>query len=292
MRSKLKTIICVLVALAWSSNVAFSDVAANIDTGSITSTNTSGSGCIYGWDFTSTEDIVVTHLGLYDHDNENRPPTDPDYNPGDGLLGSYEVRLWRIEGSSLVEPALASAIVGPGAQLLANHRYIDVEDVELSKDYSYFIGFNYSSGSMFDRTIVRPQSVGTANSPINIGYQRWDYTSTLPTLPDMISEYDYLGVNFQFTTEPPGPVELLEDLIFQVEDFNLQQGIDNSLDVKLEAAVKALEDVNENNDISAINKLEAFIAEVEAQRGNKITDAQATILVNDAQAIIDLLNGG
>ncbi|MFB0524675.1 MAG: hypothetical protein ACETVZ_03990 [Phycisphaerae bacterium] len=291
MRTKLKTIICVLVALAWSSNVAFADVAANIDTGSITSTNTSGSGCIYGWDFTSTEDIVVTHLGLYDHDNENRPPTDPDYSPGDGLLGSYEVRLWRIEGGSLVEPALASAIVGPGAQLLANHRYIDVEDVELSKDYSYYIGFNYSSGSGFDRTIVRPQSVGTANSPINIGSQRWDYTVNLPTLPGYISEYDYLGVNFQFTTEPIGPVELIEDLIDKVELINGQQGINNSLDAKLDAAVKALQDVNENNDISAVNKLEAFINEVEAQRDNKLTEEQADDLVAAAQAIINLLTG-
>jgi len=115
--------------------------------------------------------------------------------------------LWRIADGTLAEPALASTIVGPGAELQDNHRYVDVRDaegngVELSKDYSYFIGFEYYSGEQwkFDGLILQPQSVGTANSPVNIGAQRWDYTSNLPTLPGMISSYDYLGVNFQFTT--------------------------------------------------------------------------------------------
>jgi len=89
---------------------------------------------------------------------------------------------------------------------------------------------------------------------------------------------------------PVDPVQLIQDLIDKVASFNLHQGIDNSLDAKLDAALNALDDVNANNDVAAINTLQAFINAVEAQRDNKITDAQATELIADAQAIIDLLS--
>jgi len=61
----------------------------------------------------------------------------------------------------------------------------------------------------------------------------------------------------------------------QVETFNLQQGIENSLDAKLDSALNALSDVNQNNNQAAINSLQAFINAVNAQRGSKITNEQA-----------------
>lgn len=108
-------------------------------------------------------------------------------------------------------------------------------------------------------------------------------------------------INLTFDCQPgatvtlaaPGgddPVQLIQDLIDTVTGMNLQQGIDNSLDAKLDAALGALDDVNVNNDAAAINTLQAFINAVEAQRDNKITGAQADILVADAQAIIALLS--
>jgi hypothetical protein len=72
-------------------------------------------------------------------------------------------------------------------------------------------------------------------------------------------------------------------------DLNLQQGIENSLDSKLDAAYKALDDLNENNDVAAINAIQAFINAVDAQRGNKISNEQADELITAAQAIIDAL---
>ena len=80
-----------------------------------------------------------------------------------------------------------------------------------------------------------------------------------------------------------------KQLIDKVVVMNLQQGIENSLDSKLDAVSKALDDVNENNDIAAINALQAFINALEAQRGNKISEADADALIADAQQIIDLL---
>lgn len=73
--------------------------------------------------------------------------------------------------------------------------------------------------------------------------------------------------------------------------MNLHQGIENSLDAKLDAAVQALDDINQNNDVAAINTLGAFINAVEAQRGKKITEADADALIAAAQEIIAALSG-
>ena len=87
-------------------------------------------------------------------------------------------------------------------------------------------------------------------------------------------------------------VHLLQGLANQVIALNLQKGIANSLDAKLYAALQALDDLNENNDVAAINALQAFINAVEAQRGKKISQEDADALIAAAQEIIDLLIAG
>lgn len=83
--------------------------------------------------------------------------------------------------------------------------------------------------------------------------------------------------------------EAINDLIDRVETYNLQQGISNSLDAKLDVALNSLDDINQNNNQAAVNSLQAFINSVEAQRGNQITNEQADILRAAAQVIIDSL---
>jgi len=97
------------------------------------------------------------------------------------------------------------------------------------------------------------------------------------------------GTSNTITVEVVEPTDAIEDLVYLVTSFNLQQGINNSLDSKLEAALNALIDVNINNDQAAINSLNSFINAVEAQRGNKITNEQADALIAAAQAVIDAL---
>lgn len=82
----------------------------------------------------------------------------------------------------------------------------------------------------------------------------------------------------------------IEQLIDQVEAINLQQGTSNSLDAKLDAIMRALDDVNANNDVAAVNGLNAFINAVEAQRGNLISIADADALIAAARQIIAMLN--
>jgi len=88
---------------------------------------------------------------------------------------------------------------------------------------------------------------------------------------------------------PSTPEDAILQLIADVKDLNGQQGIINSLDAKLQNALDALEAKNAGQRQDAVNKMQAFINAVEAQRGNKITDAQANALVAKANYIISLL---
>jgi hypothetical protein len=81
----------------------------------------------------------------------------------------------------------------------------------------------------------------------------------------------------------------LNTLVNQVIALNLQRGISNSLDAKLQAALAALEDVNVHNDGAAINSLNAFINAVLAHRGNQIPTTDADNLIAAAQQLITLL---
>jgi parallel beta-helix repeat protein len=105
----------------------------------------------------------------------------------------------------------------------------------------------------------------------------------------------FYGVDNLPWTEMNGwkmPSEMMLDLADYVIELNLQQGISNSLDAKLDAALGALDDINANNDVAAINTLQAFINAVEAQRGNKITEADADDLIDTANNIIVALQNG
>ena len=68
--------------------------------------------------------------------------------------------------------------------------------------------------------------------------------------------------------------------------MNLQQGIWNSLDAKLQAAINAWDKVNKGQGAVAINMLNAFINECEAQRDKKLTSEQADELISIGQCAI------
>jgi hypothetical protein len=87
------------------------------------------------------------------------------------------------------------------------------------------------------------------------------------------------------------PADAIQDLIHDVDALNLQHGIDNSLDAKLDAARNALQYVNMNNNAATINAMEAFINAVTAQQGKAITMIEAKVLIAAAQGIIDELRG-
>ena len=90
----------------------------------------------------------------------------------------------------------------------------------------------------------------------------------------------------------PSIPERLTNLVAVVIGMNLQAGIENSFDAKLDTVMDALDGMNSNNDIAARNAMYAFISAAEAQRGKELADAQADELVALAQQIIAVIEAG
>ncbi|UCH89332.1 MAG: right-handed parallel beta-helix repeat-containing protein [Thermoplasmata archaeon] len=78
----------------------------------------------------------------------------------------------------------------------------------------------------------------------------------------------------------------IDYVIEVVEDLELPAGIENSLISKLNNALKSLE---KGNIQAAMNQLEAFINEVEAQKGKKISEEDAELLIEAAMLIMETL---
>jgi hypothetical protein len=91
-----------------------------------------------------------------------------------------------------------------------------------------------------------------------------------------------------FTTlpSPPQVVQAIDDLRERVASYGLPRGTARSLDAKLEAALNTWQ---AGDAAGACNSLLAFLNEVRAQAGNKLTEAQAqqlTAAANDIRAQI------
>jgi hypothetical protein len=91
-----------------------------------------------------------------------------------------------------------------------------------------------------------------------------------------------------FATLPTTPqvVQAIDDLRERVASYGLPRGIARSLDAKLEAALNACQ---AGDSAEACNSLTAFLNEVQAQAGKKLTEAQAqqlTAAANDIRAQI------
>jgi hypothetical protein len=147
------------------------------------------------------------------------------------------------------------------------------------------IGLVTSTADIWDS--YAPDVLGSVDPTLfdagTTGIAWWDWYND-PQLP-----WALVGAITTLTTA--SPEDLLADLVEEVEHLNIHHGIANSLDAKLQAVVKALDDVTNNNDGAASNQLESFINEVAAQSGKKIPAASAQALVSSAHQIIRLLAG-
>jgi len=79
------------------------------------------------------------------------------------------------------------------------------------------------------------------------------------------------------------PESAIETLIGDIESLDLPGGLENGLTKKLENALSSLERGNVG---AAVNRIQAFINQVDAQRGKKLTDEQADALIAEAEAIL------
>src|SRR5205807_2553580 len=105
--------------------------------------------------------------------------------------------------------------------------------------------------------------------------QSWVWSNIAETGYPNTTTHTICGLTTSFSDFALMTVPTIPGLISSVDEMNLQQGIENSLDAKLARAQEALDATNSGLTDTAISKLNAFINEVEAQRGNLITTAQA-----------------
>jgi hypothetical protein len=157
-----------------------------------------------------------------------------------------------------------------------------------------------TSGNQFDGAAAAAQAGlpgwgfdnGTVNFGVSANYVQWSTVKRLWIQNGLVTgDLTVTAVRVAPFTAP----EMIADLITKVQGINDEQGIpsviQSSLEAKLRNAVEALDEVKKNSNAAAANKLQAFINEVEAQRGDKITDDQADELIADAQDIVGALTG-
>jgi hypothetical protein len=274
-----KTGLAVLAALVVAGVPAYADTALSAVVGSTGVNSYPGYSC--GWQFMPTENITVTKLGVW-------MGADSCCLNFDHVITIYDsAGNVKISGT-IVAGNVSSTIVG-------GYAYVDVagQNVQLSAGQTYVIASYWvqTNTEYSDRDVQYTSEFSAGSSSIILG--EVDLRLAGLGMPvDLGPTWNtLLSANFQFDIAPSDPAAMIGALVDSVIELNLQEGIENSLDAKLAAALDALDDVNTNNDASAVNRLEAFISEVNAQRGKKITDPQATALVEDAQAIITLLTG-
>jgi len=123
---------------------------------------------------------------------------------------------------------------------------------------------------------------GGSSAPVNAGNYSVSvsFTSTDPNYTNAT------GTGY-ITITVKTPIQLLQDLINNVNRLEIPKGTKQSLTSKLNNAVSSSEKGNEN---AAINQINAFINEVNAQRGKKIPTTQADELIRQARSIIDVIN--
>ena len=166
----------------------------------------------------------------------------------------------------------------------------------VSKDSKVTVGIDYSKSS-FKGSPARLKvfsytgTLFTATSALGDGW------ADVTTFNDTMKKTIYAAVAVESLSlfavlepEEVDPFGLINGLINDVVSLNLQKGISNSLDAKLDAAQKAVDDMNANNDVAAINTLEAFINAVEAQSGAKIPVEDAERFISQANEIITKLS--
>jgi len=90
----------------------------------------------FGWAFSLSSAVLVTHLGLWD--GNNRSALTP---PGDGFLQPHPVIIWTSAGSVVTSAVLP---VGMSGTLVDDFRYISIAPTVLAPG-DYVIGAHYRS---------------------------------------------------------------------------------------------------------------------------------------------------
>jgi len=156
--------------------------------------------------------------------------------------------------------------------------------------FKIFIQLKELSGTKFNQFVL-PADLGflDADPQFDAGQikiKTWDAVS----LGELIIQASFVDIQIIAEDDLIPKDHLILPLIEAMAEINAPNSIVNSLYAKLDSALEVLEDGNVKNDGAAINKLQAFINSLEAQRSKHIPDAEVDALIAEAQNIIDMLS--
>ena len=109
----------------------------------------------------------------------------------------------------------------------------------------------------------------------------------IPVLAIMLCAVTALPTQTSAQNDFSYQISKIENLMAEIDALGLHHGTANSLMKVLQSAKKSYEQGNEH---AALNKLAAFINQVEAKSGKKIDTSDADILIASAESIPDAFN--
>jgi hypothetical protein len=166
--------------------------------------------------------------------------------------------------------------------------YVNAEFADSGKPDTHVATIYWGDGNSEAGTVAEPNgSLGSVSG--NHDYA-WcgDYSVTIEVTDD---DGDFSSDECVVEVMPV-PEVMVETLSGELGALELPAGIANSLNASLDTAADVLLDSNPSNDVAAINALEAFINELEAQRDKRITSDVADSLIAKAQETIAAINEG
>ena len=138
-----------------------------------------------GWDFTLTNDILVTDLGLWD------APQPGGGTLGDGFADSHTVSIWTSTGTLVTSTIIPAGMSGT---LMDDFRYVSIAPTLLVAG-SYVIGGHYTG--LNDYVAAQPSGITTAPE-LTYGGPRRGSGDAFPTSTP--SGSGLFGPNFQFVS--------------------------------------------------------------------------------------------
>jgi len=183
----------ILVLLAWTASVS-ANVAIMNFVGDSSATVRDSVMC--GWEFTVTQEITITHLGLYDDGNNG--------------IQRHPIGLWEVSNVDVTDGTLLTSgeLSYQNNPLIDGFRYDDVDDVVLTTGQTYVVAFYEGYDSSGDKIFTTVSSI-TIDPAISIRtdatrgeFDVYSVSAGLPFPSEYISTNGgyRIGPNFLFET--------------------------------------------------------------------------------------------
>ncbi len=199
-------------------------------------------------------------------------------NPVNPNLGMFQINLEKDNGNGQPGDGVLSSISRVPDAPADPCCLVDVYDYSRTIDHElapgrYWITTRLTSGGERE---FNPQYAVTKGLPALIGDRV--YTPWAP-VPDAAPYKDFA---FQVYGTVESPTEAATNLLTTISGFGLPDGTFNSLQVKLNAGLAAMAAGNKG---AACTAFQDLINAASAQSGKKLTEAQATIIIDEATRI-------